>query len=577
MRKLFHHFRSKIGNPGWFSGKPHRRLGYHPLPETPIILISVCENENAPGDYPHNGGIKLLNLWTKLLRQHGYEAYMVTFHGNYRPWLVDHQPHISIKQVREWKREGRSLKFLTGWIPAKLFIGLADELYFLDAELKYTCGDHFKDLRKLVKSKIRRISTHSRTQQAWYMATFGLDVSLIPIWADETYWAPDSSRRRRGLVGYMNEGNHTLSDIGTIRDICEEAGVKVDFMRISGDESEVINGMQSCDVYIGLNPGKHPLWGEGSPLTQLEAMASGCVLIAYDVHGNREYLVDGYNGFLSERNNPEGLAGHLIQLMRDPDLKERIRQISTQFVAGAFRSGCRWPQVREFLELKELYPTTSDQVISGITQSSPGSHAPQRTEIERIMKATAYIHDQEIPVLAAYASLVKETVVEIGAGYGASTAIFLLNAGPTAAVHSIDPFVPDSMSSGLHASPQECHDCVERTLSAFNQRKALTKWHLHVAYSHDLADSWNAPIHLLYLDGNHSYLSVRKDFEQWFPFVELGGYILIHDSRRVAGEPCTKFARGWIGPTRLAEELRAQPDVELLDEAYSLTVWRRCQ
>ena len=343
-----------MGNLGWFGGKPQRRPGHHPLPETPIILISVCENENAPGDYPYNGGIKFLNLWTKLLIQHGYEAYMVTFHGNHRPWLMEHQPHISMKQVREWKREGRSLKFLTGWIPAKLFIDLADELYFLDAELKHTCGDHFKDLRKLVKSKIRRICTHSRTQQAWYMATFGLEVWLIPIWADEAYWFPDPRRREQGLVGYMNEGEHTLRDIEIIKGLCQTAGVRVDFMQISGDEPAVINAMQTCDVYIGLNPGKHPLWGEGSPLTQQEAMAAGCVLIAYDVHGNREYLIHGYTGFLAKRNKPEELAAHLIELMQNPAFREQIRNTSIDFSARVFTSPARWPLVREFLELPEL-------------------------------------------------------------------------------------------------------------------------------------------------------------------------------------------------------------------------------
>jgi len=545
--------------------------------ESPIILVSVCEGKEAPGDYPYNGGIKLLNLWTKLIRQNGYEAYIVTYDGSYRPWLVEHQPHVSIDKVRKWKSEGRNLKFLTGWIPAKLFIDLADELYFFDAEIRWTCDEHFRELRKLLKTRIRRVATHSRTQQAWYMATFGLDVAFIPEWSDEAYWVPDPLRRQKGLVGYMLESDRSTEQIQIIKDYCNEAGVKTEFLRISGNESQVLEAMQRCDIFLGMNPGKHSLWGEGCPRSQQEAMHAGCVLIAYDVHGNREYLIHGYNGFLAERNNAEGLAAHLIRIMRDPELKEQIRQNSTQFVAGAFTSTCRWPQVRDFLELKELYPATSDQVVSGITRKNPGPHTPKRTEIEHITKATAYIHDQEILVLAAYASLVKNTIVEIGAGYGASTALFLLNSAASVTVHSIDPFVPDSMSPRFHASRQECQDCVKRTLSAFNHCEALNKWHLHVAYSHEIVKSWTEPIHLLYLDGDHSYFSVRKDFEEWFPFVELGGYILLHDSRRVSGEPCNRFARGWIGPTRLAQELTTRPDVELLDEAYSLTVWRRRQ
>lgn len=190
---------------------------------------------------------------------------MVTYDGHYRPWLIEHQPHISIEQVNEWKSKGRSLKFLTGWVPAKAFIELADELYFLDAEIKYTCGEHFKPLKKLLKTKIRRVSTHSRTQQAWYMATFGLDVALIPIWSDEVYWFPDSSRRHDGLVGYMLESERTIEQIEIIKDYCGEAGVRTDFLRISGTELQVLEAMQRCDIFLGMNPGKHPLWGEGCP------------------------------------------------------------------------------------------------------------------------------------------------------------------------------------------------------------------------------------------------------------------------------------------------------------------------
>jgi hypothetical protein len=39
--------------------------------------------------------IKELNYLVKLLRNHDYEAYIVTYDGGYEPWLIEHQPHIS--------------------------------------------------------------------------------------------------------------------------------------------------------------------------------------------------------------------------------------------------------------------------------------------------------------------------------------------------------------------------------------------------------------------------------------------------------------------------------------------------
>jgi predicted O-methyltransferase YrrM len=542
---------------------------------SPTVLISVCEGKEGPGDYPYNGGIKLLNLWTKILRMNGYEAYMVTYSGDYRPWLIEHQPHVSIEQVKRWKKDGRPLKFFTGWIPSRAFIDLADEIYFYDAELKYTCSDHFGRLQKLLKNKIRRVSTHSRTQQAWYMATFGLEVNLIPVWSDEAYWFAQPACRKEGLIGYMNESDETKKEVEQIAGWCREAGVRVKFLEISGDESEVIKSMQSCDIYLGMNPGKHPLWGEGSPLTQQEAMHAGCVVIAYDVYGNREYLIDAYTGFLAKRKRPTQMAELLIGVLRDPELKERIRMTSLDIMGRAFTSSSRWNSVRDFLELKEVQYGKSQKVVSGITAGSHAIWKPKRAELQQIMDRTAYIHDDEIPILAGYASMVKGNIVEIGAGYGASTAILLMNANDRISVHSIDPFVRDSMSTGLHSSVEECRNCVKRVLLSLNKGDALDRWKLHVAYNQEVVISWKLPIELIYLDGDHHYEVVRRDFENWLPYVQLGGYILLHDSRRIMGEKCDQFARGWIGPTRLAEELRTRSDLELIDESYSMTVWRR--
>lgn len=40
---------------------------------------------------------------------------------------------------------------------------------------------------------------------------------------------------------------------------------------------------------------------------------------------------------------------------------------------------------------------------------------------------------------------------------------------------------------------------------------------------------WNLPIDILFIDGDHSYDGVKKDFEKYEPFVKKGGIILMHD------------------------------------------------
>lgn len=534
----------------------------------PIILISACRDKQQGGEfYKYNGGGKLANLWVKLLRAHGYEAYMVTYSGGYQPWLIEHQPHISLDTVKHWKNERRHLKFVTGWLPSTAFINLADQLYFIDAEIAWTSGVHLPILRKLLRSKIRAIVTNSRTQQAWYMATFNRNVALIQDWSDEAYWYPKLDKREEGLVGYMLEGPDSDTEIKQIASYCQQKGVNLEFVQIAGDEGDVLEAMRRCDFYLGLNTGKDVLWGEGSPRSPQEAMHCGCVVIAYDVHGNREYLIDGYSGFLSPRKRPDLIADHLIQLAHNPALKEQVRATSTDLAARAFTSQAHWPLLRDFLELDEL------EIRADI---STGSHAPyvlKKADLKHHLGAPAHIAEEEIPVFARYASLATDTLVEIGAAHGASAVLMLANAQASAAIHSIDPFIPDSMGS-FRASPSECRRNVSRALKSMRIPHAIDRWHLHVQPSYELVRTWDKPIDLLYIDGDHTYEAVRKDFDDWFPHVRRGGWILLHDSRRENGAPEGVFERGWPGPTQLAEELKVRPDLELVHEAYSLTVWR---
>jgi len=320
--------------------------------EKPIILFSSCQGSFKKGDLKYNGGIKVYNLWIKLLRKHGYEAYLVTYDGKYQPWLIEHQSCLSLDVVREWQKKRKPLKFVTSWLESQNFINLAPYFYFIDCEIAYTSTIHYPLLKKFLKEKkIRYISTNSRFQQAWYMANFGFTPILITDWSDEEYWCPRPELREENLVGYMKESFRSEKEIKDIADICKKEGVELRFIEVKGDEEEVIKTMQRCDFYLGLNPGKHPLWGEGSPRSQQEAMHTGCIVIAYDVQGNREYIIDGYTGFLVPLGRTDLLARYLIKLSQSPDLKERVRVHSIEFSKQVFSSQGKWLLLSNFLEL----------------------------------------------------------------------------------------------------------------------------------------------------------------------------------------------------------------------------------
>jgi predicted O-methyltransferase YrrM len=73
-------------------------------------------------------------------------------------------------------------------------------------------------------------------------------------------------------------------------------------------------------------------------------------------------------------------------------------------------------------------------------------------------------------------------------------------------------------------------------------------------YSHEQAAQWQGPIDLLFLDGDHSYASVRQDFEDWAPKVRPGGYLVMHDVVHPVHQ----------GPARVVDEL-VQQDPQWVD------------
>ena len=67
-----------------------------------------------------------------------------------------------------------------------------------------------------------------------------------------------------------------------------------------------------------------PSGNEGTPVSAIEALASGRPVVATRVGGVPDVVRDGEDGFLVEPGDVEQLAARLAQLARDPELRERM-------------------------------------------------------------------------------------------------------------------------------------------------------------------------------------------------------------------------------------------------------------
>jgi len=92
----------------------------------------------------------------------------------------------------------------------------------------------------------------------------------------------------------------------------EELGL-TDAVRFAGLRSDIPELLLLCDVYC------LPSWREGMPRSILEAMALAKPVVATDIRGCREEVVDGETGFLVSVRDADALAGALSYLVRHPE------------------------------------------------------------------------------------------------------------------------------------------------------------------------------------------------------------------------------------------------------------------
>ena len=87
-----------------------------------------------------------------------------------------------------------------------------------------------------------------------------------------------------------------------------------DFIVLLGDSTCVDSLLTQSDVFCLISN------YEGLPISIIEAMRAGLPVIASDVGGNNELVVDGVNGYLVSRGDRKGLVQAIEKLIKDRNL-----------------------------------------------------------------------------------------------------------------------------------------------------------------------------------------------------------------------------------------------------------------
>ena len=97
------------------------------------------------------------------------------------------------------------------------------------------------------------------------------------------------------------------------------------------DQAEVRSCVRECDVFL------MPSMWENCPYSCLEAMVAGRAIVASDVGGLPELVVDNETGSLASNEGPESFVTAIARLIEDSALRERLGTSARRFIETTFR------------------------------------------------------------------------------------------------------------------------------------------------------------------------------------------------------------------------------------------------
>jgi MMP 1-O-methyltransferase len=157
------------------------------------------------------------------------------------------------------------------------------------------------------------------------------------------------------------------------------------------------------------------------------------------------------------------------------------------------------------------------------------------------------------------------SIVEIGVAEGVSALAFRQAMSADGTLFLIDPFHLSRVPT-LNFTKWTAHRAVE----SCNRGRVV--W--IEQFSGDAGRTWNNPIDLLLIDGDHTEDGVCRDWNEWSRFIVPGGVVIFHDAR--------VFEGGWTnpnyGPVRLVNNLFRQQMIsgwKIVEEVHSLVVLER--
>ena len=119
------------------------------------------------------------------------------------------------------------------------------------------------------------------------------------------------------IVGERLGSDHATSIDGALTELGRTPDLK-SRIRLLGYRADVADLMAAADIFT------LPSHREGMPRSIIEAMMCGLPVVATDIRGSREEVVEGETGLMVPVGDEAALAHALARLVREPDLRTRL-------------------------------------------------------------------------------------------------------------------------------------------------------------------------------------------------------------------------------------------------------------
>ena len=263
------------------------------------------------------GGVKVIYQHCLMLNKAGYRAYPVLmgkYHGNFFGFDI---PTLSYQEALQ-KMVKDDIVVATEFAPYQAFL--------FPAQTKVLFLQNLVGLRRWLKTEDKKksykdigydeVMTCSQFCSDYVEKDMGIAVNTLTNGIDLQVFSPQAESRIEHRILAMSRKNP--HDLAVIQKAMQEYGI--DIKVVDGlTQDELVKEYQAADIFIATG------YPEGFSLPPIEAMACGAVVVGFTGGAGREFMLHQKTALVAEDGDTATVIKHLLSLIKDSPLKERIR------------------------------------------------------------------------------------------------------------------------------------------------------------------------------------------------------------------------------------------------------------